>query len=196
MKTLESLFLKKFVRPTYKAWRVEGGTGKDLVGKYYEEFRKAYYKERNFIVETKNKKKKVAGYSVDVLVRNQEGSPLVYEESKGHYVDACFLGRAVLSAAKVFDFHLTEGTPVPYFVLSCPTTMGNFKNVFDREVHIVRADLQDILREKFVYLPLCEHDRVGSKHYFKTPHSCFELDPQLISRQEVFLTNLDKRGVS
>ena len=37
-KDFENLFLEKFITPTYEQWKCGKGSGKDIVGKNFEDF--------------------------------------------------------------------------------------------------------------------------------------------------------------
>jgi hypothetical protein len=65
--------------------------------------------------------------------------------------------------------------------------MNNYQDIFEKKVCLFHEDIQNLIREKFVYFPMCKHGRVHKNKYFQTKHNCFELDDQLIKNQLDFL---------
>jgi len=184
----KKLFVDKFYTPTYQDWRVDKiKAGKDIVGERYEDFRKEYYKSMGFEIGSG---KRIFGtsYNCDTVAKIDDVI-VILEEDKANYVDSCFLGRALQNAAQVFNTCLKKGIKIPYFVISSSTRYNKYKVIYDEKVETFREDLVKILNEKFVYLPLCEHDR-RVKGYFETPDNCFELSDKLIEKQNKFVSGI------
>ena len=186
---VKHLFNEKFYKPTYQDWRIdEIKAGKDIVGKKYEDFREDYYESMGFEI---GNGKKIFGTSYDCdTVVMKDGEVVILEEDKAHYVDSCFLGRALANCAEVMSQVLELDIAAPYFVLSCSTKMNNFQEIFDNRVRLYREDIQELIKEKFVYLPLCQHGRVQKSKYFLSEENCFELDDELIRKQNKFIKSL------
>ena len=185
----KKLFVEKFYNPTYKDWRVNKiKAGKDIVGARYEDFRKTYYKDMGFEI---GDGRKVFGssYDCDTVVK-KNGGVVILEEDKAHYVDSCFLGRALANCAEVMFKCIEDGLNPPKFVLSCSTKMNNFKDIFDNRIRLYRNDIQKLIKENFVYLPLCEHGRVSKEKYFSNKKNCFELSDDLIGQQLKFINGI------
>lgn len=186
---VKTMFNDKFYAPTYQDWRVdEVKAGKDIVGAKYEDFRETYYESMGFEI---GDGKKIFGTSYDCdTVVMKDGEVVILEEDKAHYVDSCFLGRALANCAEVMNQVLELDIPAPYFVLSCSTKMNNFQEIFDKRVRLYREDIQELIKEKFVYLPLCQHGRVSKTKYFLTEETCFELDNELLQNQNNFVKSV------
>lgn len=184
----KSLFIESFYEPTYDKWRVkQEKAGKDIVGEEYESFRKKYYAKKGL---NPIKGKRVFGdLNPDIVVYKGDEVVLI-EECKGHYIDKCFLERAIGDAVSIFEWCVENNNPVPYYVLSCATNLSSFQTIFDSRLKIYRKDLSNLLREKFKFLPLCEHGRVGEKSYFKSKESCFSINEKLIENQELFIDSI------
>jgi hypothetical protein len=180
-------FNEDFYDMVYSRWRIsEEKAGKDIVGEQWELFRSSVYKQHGF---TTADDRTIGGYNADiVVVRN--GEAIIVEEAKGHYIDSCFLQRAISSCARVISDSLEKEREPPHFVLSCPTKMNNFQEVFDSQATLYRKDIRNYLSTKFTYLPLCSHGRVPKKRYYNDENNCFSLDANLIERQLTFLENL------
>ena len=183
------LFIEKFYNPVYMDWRInEVKAGKDIVGAKYEDFRETYYKSMGFDIGSG---KKVFGSSYDcdtVVMKN--GEVVILEEDKAHYVDSTFLGRALANCAEVMLKCIEGGLNPPKFVLSCSTKMNNFQDIFDIRIRLYREDIQKLVRENFIYLPLCEHGRISKTKYFESKNNCFKLNDELIDNQNKFVMGL------
>ena len=183
---VKKMFVKDFYKPTYKSWRVnEERAGKDIVGAEYEKYREKFYTKLGFTVASG---KKVFGtnYDCDTAVE-LNGKTVILEEDKAHYVDNCFLTRALLNAAEVMNSCINNDYEPPWFILSCATKMNNYQDIFEKRVCLLRDDLQELVREKFLYFPMCQHGRVKANKYFQTSQNCFEFDDNLIEEQLDFL---------
>jgi hypothetical protein len=183
---IKKMFVKEFYKPTYKSWRVlEERAGKDIVGAEYEKYREKFYTKLGFTVVSG---KKVFGtdYDCDTAVE-LNGKTVILEEDKAHYVDNCFLTRALLNAAEVMQSCINNDYEPPWFILSCATKMNNYQDIFEKRVSLLREDIQELVREKFLYFPMCQHGRVKADNYFQTSQNCFEFDDNLIEEQLDFL---------
>ena len=191
MKIIEvkKLFVDKFYKPTYQDWRVDKvKAGKDVVGEKYEDFRETYYKDMGFEI---GDGRKIFGssYDCDTVVK-KNGEVVILEEDKGHYVDSTFLNRALTNAAQVMFKCIEDEIKPPKFVLSCPTKMNTFDKIFEENVKVLREDIQKLIRENFIYLPLCKHDRISKTKYFESEDNCFELNDELINNQNEFVVGV------
>ena len=191
MKTIQvkELFLEKFYNPTYKDWRInEVKAGKDIVGAKYEDFRETYYKSMGFDIGS-GKKVFGSSYDCDTVVQ-KNGEVVILEENKAHYVDSTFLGRALANCAEVMLKCIEDNIKPPKFILSCSTKMNNFQDIFDIRIRLYREDIQKLVRENFIYLPLCEHGRISKTKYFESKNNCFELNDELIDNQNKFVMGI------
>jgi len=183
---VKKMFVKDFYNPTYMSWRVRGDrAGKDIVGAEYEKHREKLYTKLGFEV-TSGKKVFGTNYDCDTAVE-LNGKTVILEEDKAHYVDNCFLTRALSNVAEVMFSCVNNDYDPPWFILSCATKMNNFQEIFEKRVCLFREDLQELIREKFLYFPMCQHGRINKKNYFQTNQNCFELDDKLIQEQLDFL---------
>jgi len=183
IKQTRELFESKYYKPAYKAWRIDSEkAGKDIIGENYEMFRKELYEKLGFEVDAKTKKVFGTNYNPDLIIKNNN-EIVIIEEAKGHYVDSCFLTRAISDAAKIMNKCIKDDINLPYFILSCSTKMRGFEERFVEEIEVLRKDIREALLVKFIYLPLCEHGRIQSKNYFTTDNNCFELNNELIKKQ-------------
>ena len=86
---------------------------KDIVGLAYELHRKRIWEYFGFTVD---KEKHNAMWNVDLTI--YKGSTVVaFEETKGHYLDSCFLDRALGSMMKSVHNYIKLGEPIPMMIL-------------------------------------------------------------------------------
>lgn len=188
-KEFKDLFDSEFYNIAYDRWKVRNEkAGKDIIGEQYELFREKYYKNFGFQI---GNGKKVFGssYNCDTVVKKGD-KILILEEDKGHYIDSCFLGRAIQNATQVFNVCLKKGIDIPFFVISSTTRYNKYEEIYQEKIETIREDLVEILNKKFIYLPLSEHDRISDKKYFMTKETCFNLSDKLIEEQNKFVEGL------
>ena len=187
----EKMFESSYYSPAYRRWRIEAEKApKDIVGEQYEIFRRDFY--RNLGLTVSDGTKALGGnYNADLVVKNNNGEAIIVEEAKAHYVDRCFLERAMQDAAKMFNHCLKNEIEPPYFVLSCPTKYNGFEKCFNEMLEIINPKLVRLFKTKFVYLPLCNHNRVVANKYFRNEISCFNLNGRLVENQIRFARSLD-----
>jgi hypothetical protein len=183
-KKFKSLFNDHFYKPVYEKWRLKKEkAGKDIVGEEYENFRRLYYSEKNCEFGIKSNVFECGVNTDKVIMKN--GEIMIIEEEKGSYVDGTFLKRAVTDAAIIYDTCLQmKIKKIPYFILSSTTKMQNYSDIINKLFRLYDKGIQEILENKFIYLPLCEHGRVDRKIYFKSPENHFVLSEKQLKLQE------------
>ena len=189
----KSLFISEFYNPVYQEWRVDQlRAGKDVVGHYYESFRTKIYESVDGlrVLGRAEKKELFPFYDADIVVVNSDNEVVVIEEDKAHYVDKCFLKRAVGNFAELVLNLTDKGIEVPYLVLSSSTTYSGFERVMNEFGRVFNPEIMDVVREKMVYSRVCEHDRVPAKHYFANSESSFTLSDELVENEVEFINKL------
>ena len=185
-------YFSKFNDNVYRRWRIENEkAGKDIVGEEYESFRAAIWTGLGAFVETDKKEKRLGSYDPDLAIRRTvDGEIFLLEEDKGHYVDSCFLKRAMQNFSDVIMECLEQGREPPYFLLSCPTRMNNFQEVFKKSLLPFKEEVQHYFNEKFLYSPLCDHGRVARARYYASDQSCYKLNEGNIAKEISLLKGL------
>jgi len=184
----KKLFNDEFYNKVYQKWRVnQEKSGKDIVGQQYELFRKLYYKNYGLNIGS-GRKIFGSSYNCDTVVK-RGNEIIILEEDKANYVDSCFLGRAIQNATQVFNECIKQNIPIPYFIISSSTRYNKYEEIYKEKIETIREDLVEILNQKFIYLPLCEHDR-RINGYFETSDNCFDLSDNLIEKQNKFIESL------
>jgi hypothetical protein len=185
---IKNLF-NKFYSNVYEKWRVnKEKAGKDIVGEEYENFRFQVYKNYGF---TFGKKTNIfnSGINADLVIMINDDIVIV-EEDKGSYVDSTFLKRAIIDAATLFNTCIKEKKLIPNYILSCPTKMNNFKEVFDRTIELFNPKIKTVLKQKFIYLPLCDNGRLKRDSYYQTEINNFVLSDDLLDKQDKIIKKI------
>lgn len=174
---------KQFQIDTYNRCETSTKAKKDIVGEEYENFRSKIYESYGLKILSK---KEVEGiYKPDLTICS--GDKIVaFEEAKGHYLDKCFMTRAVVNFAQIIEKFLEQNKEVPFLIISCPTKYNLYEDNFAQILKIFRSDIKDILSEKVVYLHSCNHDRVKDKLYLKS-ESYFEQSDDLFEKEIKFI---------
>ena len=169
---------------------------KDIVGEEYECFRKELIKSLGFRIGTKTDILYLSNnsFNPDQIILSPSGKLLALEEDKAHYVDKCFLSRAIINCARVVQKCLDSKIEVPYFILSCPTSYSKFEDEFSEGTRLFRHEIAREMKKKFKYFSFCGHDRVTKSKYLKEGVQPFVHDPQLIQREINFWNSLQSQG--
>tara|TARA_R100001594_G_scaffold134426_1_gene175580 strand:- start:690 stop:1316 length:627 start_codon:yes stop_codon:yes gene_type:complete len=170
---------------------------KDIVGEEYEAFRKGIIESIGLSVGDRRDISHLCNnsFNPDQVIVSSTGKLLALEEDKAHYVDKCFLSRAIINCARVVQKCLDSGNEVPYFVLSCPTTYGKFEEEFSEGVRLFREDIALEMKDKFKYFSFCDHDRVRKSNYLKEGIQPFQYNEKKIEREINFWNSLQSQGV-
>jgi hypothetical protein len=189
--TLRSLF-DTFYNNVYFRWRIstEKKAAKDIVGEEYEKMRSNWYISKGYTVGD-NKNVFGSGVNTDLVIM-KDGVIKICEEDKGSYVDGTFLKRALVDAATIFNTCLEKNLEPPYFILSCSTKMKNYNKIFDSVIVLFDEKIRNMLKEKFIYMPLCDHGRVSRDKYFKTENNIFRLSSEQLEIQENVINKIMK----
>ena len=184
-----SSMFDEFYNNVYRRWRLDNEkAAKDIVGEEYEKFRKRFYTESGFTFgDTHNVLGSGVNCDLTVMI---DGKVVIVEEDKGSYVDAPFLTRAIIDASRIIGTCLQNDLEIPYYILSCPTNMGNFDVIFNSTVELLREDIQTIIKEKFKYLPLCDTGRVNRNIYYRSENNHFVLSEEKLVEQTDFINKI------
>ncbi len=170
---------------------------KDIVGDHYESWKEKWIRSYSHLdiataTEIEEIKERYKGvFNADIYIVNAETRELLaLEEDKGHYVDKCFLKRALSNAIETITISMMEGFKVPDFILSCPTKYGEVKNIVEFSRNYLQPEVFNLLKDKFKYFPLCDHGRVGRNSYLKDLENPFVLCEELCYNQHSFYMRL------
>lgn len=136
---------------------------KDVIGIAYEHHRQRLWEFFGFqLVPTTT----TSSWKPDLIIHHNSMLCLI-EEDKGHYVDSCFLGRALNNAAITLSMYLDKQETPPYFLLHSFTTYSKYNEKLDEFCNILRPDISKILRQRFIYKSICNLDRLPRRQWFQ-----------------------------
>lgn len=140
---------------------------KDVVGKNFENTLQKIIKIINPSLECELRtKNKDFGFTADNTI-TKNGKIVMICEYKGHYLDSCFLERALIGIAKTIVNFLEQNMEIPLFEICSFTTYKLYYQKFEETLNIFRDDIKHYMREKVVYNTFCDSDRIKSKNWFK-----------------------------
>ena len=140
---------------------------KDVVGDAYEEHRKRLWMNFGFDANRKEKNNSM-GFNVDIIVRNNiQNNICVLEETKGHYLDSCFMERAIIGFAKTISKHKVRDNECPLLLIHSFTKYKRFNEKLDEIYSVLHPNIVDILKNKLRYTTIANSDRLAKKKWFK-----------------------------
>lgn len=154
---------------------------KDTVGWAYENHRARIYKliySEGFEVQTNYK---LDEFTADIVVKcTRTDQVVLIEESKGHYLDSCFLDRAVVSFAKVVVACMKRNQRPPICILHSAARFRGFEDKVDKLLELLFPELREQFKQNFYYTTLFARDRIPKKHWFgkgaPTPYTDYACD--------------------
>lgn len=170
----------------------EHNTGKalkDIVGKAYETHRKRVWNHFGFDV---SKERYGAMFDVDWSITYQ-GILIAFEEDKGHYMDSCFMERALTGFSKTVNTYQKKGKPVPVLILHSFTRYNKFSDKLEEDMDTRKAEIRDEIKKKIVYTTLVECDRLPKNRWFsKELYNCYSINAtdELIIKDIKFIRSL------
>mgnify|MGYP006189117695 CR=1 FL=1 len=162
---------------------------KDVIGKEFEEHRKRLWNHFGFTV---SKERELALWDVDWNIKNSEGKTIAFEEDKAHYLDSCFLERALAGFAKTVNSYLKNNQEVPCIILHSFTSYSKYEVKLNEFCEILRDDVSRTMREKIVYITLCDRDRLPTKKWFQNCDYAYidNMQDDLIHKDIAFIKSL------
>lgn len=166
-----------------------GKAVKDIVGKAYETHRKRVWNHFGFDV---SKERYGAMFNVDWSITYQ-GILIAFEEDKGHYMDSCFMERALTGFSKTVNIYQKKGKPIPVLILHSFTRYNKFSDKLEEDMDTRKAEIRDEIKKKIVYTTLVECDRLPKNRWFsKELYNCYSINAtdELIIKDIKFIRSL------
>jgi len=172
--------------------RTEYETGKalkDIIGLAFESHRKRIWEYFGFEV---SKDRHFAMFDVDWSI-TYNGTLVAFEESKGHYVDSCFMERALTGFCKTVNTYQKLDRQVPVLILHSFTRYNKFNEKLVEDMDTRKEFIRDEILKKLVYTTLVDCDRLSKKRWFsKDNFECYSSNASddLIIRDIGFIRSL------
>lgn len=162
---------------------------KDVVGKAFENHRMRVWNHFGFNV---SKEKHDAMFDVDWSI-TYKGNLIALEEDKGHYVDSCFLERAITGFCKTINMYQKKKKPIPLLILHSFTRYKNFSDKLNEDMDTRTTEIKDEIQKKLVYTTLVDSDRLHKNKWFsKDLYECYSVNAkeELIIKDIEFIRSL------
>ena len=137
---------------------------KDVVGSEYEKHTARIYTFYGNSLELEQQNNQY-GFTIDILVK-RNGKILCLEETKGHYLDSCFMERALVGFSKAVHNLKTKGLPIPKMVIHSFTTYNKYTEKLHEFKKIVHPNIISSLDNNLIYITLCSSNRLHKKKWF------------------------------
>ena len=145
-----------------KSQHEAGKALKDVVGTAFEEHRKRLWEHFGFRV---SKEKHGALFDVDWSI-TYKGVLIAFEEDKGHYLDSCFMERALTGFSKTVNAYIKKNEPIPLLILHSFTKYKKFNEKLEEDMDTRKTEIRDEIQKKLLYTTLVECDRLPKKKWF------------------------------
>jgi hypothetical protein len=142
---------------------------KDVVGKAFETHRKRVWEYFGFQL---SKEKHNALFDVDWAI-SFNGTLVALEEDKGHYLDSCFLERAITGFAKTVNCYQKSGTIVPILIIHSFTRYNKFDEKKMEDLDTRKSAIADELSNKLSYSYMTMCDRLPKRKWFGNCENCY-----------------------
>ena len=162
---------------------------KDIVGKVFETHRERVWTHFGFEV---SKDKYGALFDVDWSITWQ-GELIALEEDKGHYMDSCFMERAITGFCKTINAYQKINKPIPVLILHSFTKYNKFVEKLEEDLETRKSEIADEMNNKLVYTTLVERDRIKKEQWFSTTlYNCYSSNAidELILQDIEFIRSL------
>jgi len=169
----------------------DNGNGKalkDVVGKAFELHRKRLWEHFGFRV---SKETHGARFDVDWSI-TYKGKLIALEEDKGHYLDSCFMERALTGFSKTVNAYIKKNEPLPLLILHSFTKYKKFNEKLVEDMDTRKTEIRDEIQKKLFYTTLTECDRIKKKWFSKDLYDCYSVNAseELILKDIEFIKSL------
>ena len=165
-------FYKNSLIKTDENIKNEKETGKalkDIVGKEYEEHRKRIWEYFGFKV---SKEKYNALFDVDWSITYND-KLIALEEDKGHYLDSCFLERALTGYSKTVNNYQKNNISVPTLIIHSFARYSKFNEKKEEDLDTRKESIANEIKSKLVYTTLTKRDRLPKGKWFGDSENCY-----------------------
>ena len=127
-----------------KSQHESGKALKDVVGAAFELHRKRLWEHFGFVV---SKEKNGALFDVDWSIR-YKGVLIAFEEDKGHYLDSCFMERALTGFSKTINAYIKNNEPTPLLILHSFTKYKKFNEKLEEDMDTRKKEIKDEMQKE------------------------------------------------
>jgi hypothetical protein len=172
--------------------RIQHKTGKalkDVIGAAFENHRKRIWTYFGFEV---SKEKYGALFNVDWSI-TYNSRLIALEEDKGHYIDSCFMERAISGFCKTVNEYQKKGIQVPILIIHSFTRYKKFSEKLEEDMDTRKPEIIEELQKKLVYTTLVDCDRLAKNKWFSSElYDCYSpnVNEEFIIKDIEFIRSL------
>ena len=175
--TLDNVqFYKESLRKSENEIKSQHQTGKalkDVVGTAYELHRKRLWEHFGFVV---SKEKHGACFDVDWSI-TYNGVLIAFEEDKGHYLDSCFMERALSGFSKTVNAFIKKNKPIPLLIIHSFTKYKLFKEKLEEDMDTRKTQIRDEIQKNLLYTTLVDCNRIPKNKWFSEDlYDCYSVN--------------------
>ena len=160
---------------------------KDVVGLAFENHRKRIWEHFGFKVV----KNGDGLFDADWYIWHGE-TLVAIEEDKGHYLDSCFLERALTGFAKTINSYQKKGKNIPKLIIHSFARYNKFHEKKEEDMETRKESISKEMGEKLIYTTLTKRDRLNKKDWFGSSETAYtnNADQELIKQDIEFILSL------
>jgi hypothetical protein len=166
----------------------KGKALKDVVGKAFETHRKRIWEYFGFTV---SKEKHGALFDVDWAISYNDDL-IALEEDKGHYLDSCFMERAITGFCKTINTFTNNNIKIPVLIIHSFTTYKKFNDKLNEDLDTRKETIANEITKNLKYCTLTNNDRLSAKKWFASCVNCYtdNVNEELIIKDIEFIKSL------
>jgi hypothetical protein len=162
---------------------------KDVVGNAFETHRRRIWEHNGFNV---SKETYGAKFNVDWSIKYKD-KLIAFEEDKGHYLDSCFMERAITGFSKTVCAYQREKKEVPILIIHSFARYAKFNEKLEEDLVTRKAEIEEEVRKKLHYTTLTGRDRIPKDRWFsKNSYNSYQanVEEELIIEDIKFIRSL------
>ena len=131
-------------------------------------------------------------FNADLII-TCKGKLIAIEECKGHYLDSCFLERALTGFCKTTLAFQKKDKPIPKFILHSFTKYNIINQKMEEDLETRKPKIADEIRQNLKYTTLMDCDRLKKDKWFsKDLYDCYSINAndELILKDIEFIRSL------
>lgn len=140
---------------------------KDVVGAQFEDHRRRVWKEVGGTLMTEFEYESI---NFDIRVKTPTGK-VILEESKGHYMDSCFLERALIGTALTIRRCMDNQVEVPIFVFHSFTKYKGYYEKVQNVHAILEKPIVEYMKTNMFYTHVTDHGRSSKNEWFSASNN-------------------------
>ena len=98
---------------------------------------------------------------------------IALEEDKGHYLDSCFMERAITGFCKTINKFLNNNIKIPVLIIHSFTRYKKFSEKLEEDLDTRKETIKNEINKNLKYYTLTDRDRIPSQKWFGKCENCY-----------------------